>query len=112
MSDLTPNPTPGGHNPSDLRAEIDALIAQGIFDIAGGRLAGVWGGYPAAAQRAAERVVRGYEQWIGAFRKQGEAALIIHSLERPSSPSLGILDSQSDAGQSGLIRDLDGPCEL
>jgi FkbH-like protein len=61
---------------------------------------------PEAAQQAAERVVRGYEQWIGAFRKHSQAALIVHSLERPSSPSLGILDSQSEAGQSGLIRQI------
>ena len=209
MSDSTPNPTPAGHNPSDLRAEIDALIAQGTFDIASRRLAELWRRDPASgtasfatlrfdelrdklaltkfklailrsftvepivpllraeafayridlevhvgdfntyvqdildgqsslyrfapnavvlavrtdqaapelwsdfadlapevAQQAAERVVRGYEQWIGAFRKQSQAALIIHSLERPSSPSLGVLDSQSDAGQSGLIRQI------
>src|SRR6266852_9392016 len=61
---------------------------------------------PEAAQQAAERVVRGYEQWIGAFRKHSQAALIVHSLERPSSPSLGILDDQSEAGQSGLIRQI------
>ena len=61
---------------------------------------------PEAAQQAAERVVRGYEQWIGAFRKYSQAALIVHSLERPSSPSLGVLDSQSEAGQSGLIRQI------
>jgi FkbH-like protein len=61
---------------------------------------------PEVAQQAAERVVRGYEQWIGAFRKHSQAALIIHSLEHPSSPSLGVLDSQSEAGQSGLIRQI------
>ncbi len=61
---------------------------------------------PEAAQQAAERVVRGYQQWIGAFRKHSQAALIIHSLERPSSPSLGVLDDQSEAGQSGLIRQI------
>jgi FkbH-like protein len=61
---------------------------------------------PEAAQQAAERVVRGYEQWIGAFRKHSQAALIVHSLERPSSPSLGVLDSQSEAGQSGLLRQI------
>ncbi len=61
---------------------------------------------PEAAQQAAERVVRGYEQWIGAFRKHSQAALIIHSLERPSSPSLGILDDQSEASQSGLFRQI------
>jgi FkbH-like protein len=61
---------------------------------------------PEAAQQAAERVVRGYEQWIGAFRKHSQAALIIHSLERPASPSLGVRDDQSEAGQSGLIRQI------
>ncbi len=61
---------------------------------------------PEAAQQAAERVVHGYEQWIGAFRKHSQAALIIHSLERPAIPSLGVLDSQSEAGQSGLIRQI------
>jgi FkbH-like protein len=61
---------------------------------------------PEAAQQAAERVVRTYEQWIGAFRKYSQASLIVHSLERPSSPSLGVLDSQSETGQSGLIRQI------
>src|SRR5208282_2448116 len=61
---------------------------------------------PEAAQQAVERVVRGYEQWIGAFRKHSQSALIVHSLERPSSPSLGVLDDQSEAGQSGLIRQI------
>src|SRR6267378_5921108 len=61
---------------------------------------------PEAAQQATERVVRGYEQWIGTFRKHNQAALIIHSLERPPSPSLGILDDQSEASQSGLIRQI------
>jgi len=61
---------------------------------------------PEAAQQAAERTVRGYERWIGAFRKHSQAALIIHSLERPSTPSMGVLDSQSETGQSGLIRQI------
>ncbi len=39
---------PGGHNPSDLRAEIDALIAQGTFDIAARRLAELWRRDPAS----------------------------------------------------------------
>ena len=59
---------------------------------------------PEAAQQAAERVIKSYEQWIGAFRKHSQAALIVHSLERPSTPSLGVLDNQSETGQSGLIR--------
>src|SRR6267143_1261866 len=219
MSDLISNspsdPTPAEHNPSNLRAEVDGLIARGAFDLASQRLAELWRRDPASgtasfvtsrldelhektrdnlgdklaltkfklailrsftvepivpllraeafaygvdlevhvgdfntyvqdmldsesslyrfapnavvlavrtdqaapelwrdfadvapevAQQAVERVARGYEQWIGAFRKHSQAALIIHSLERPSSPSLGVLDDQSETGQSGLIR--------
>jgi len=213
MSDSISNPAPAEQNPSNLREEVDGLIAQGAFDLAARRLAELWrrdpasgtanfvtsrldelreklGGKlaltkfklailrsftvepivpllraeafvygidlevhvgdfntyvqdmldgqsslyrfapnavvlavrtgeaapelwrdfadlaPEAARQAAERVVQGYEQWIGAFRKHSQAALIVHSLEHPSSPSLGILDSQSEAGQSGLIRQI------
>jgi FkbH-like protein len=213
MSDSISNPAPAEQNPSNLRVEVDDLIAQGAFDLAARRLAGLWRRDPApgtanfvtsrldelrekpgnklaltkfrlailrsftvepivpllraeafvygidlevhvgdfntyvqdmldgqsslyrfaphavvlavrsgeaapelwrdfadlapeAARQAAERVVQGYEQWIGAFRKHSQAALIVHSLERPSSPSLGILDSQSEARQSGLIRQI------
>lgn len=61
---------------------------------------------PEGAERVVRDVVQRYEQWIGAFRKHSQAALIVHSLERPSSPSLGVLDDQSEAGQSGLIRQI------
>jgi len=61
---------------------------------------------PQAAQQAVGRVVRSYEHWIGAFRKHSQAALIIHSLEQPALPSFGLLDSQSETGQSGLIRQI------
>jgi FkbH-like protein len=73
---------------------------------------------PEAAEQAAERVipsvipgmvrgvVQGYEQWIGAFRKHSRAALIVHSLERPPALSFGVLDDQSETGQSGLIRQI------
>src|ERR1700730_4993355 len=37
---------------------------------------------PGAAQQAAQRVVRGYEQWAGAVRKQSGAARMIPSLQR------------------------------
>jgi FkbH-like protein len=213
MSNSTSNSTPAEHNPPNLRAEVDGLIAEGAFDLASRRLAQLWRRDPASAtasfvtsrleqlrdktrdklaltkfklailrsftvepivpllraeafaygidlevhvgdfntyvqdmldsqsslsrfapnavvlavrtdqaapelwrdfadlapevaQQAAERVVRGYEQWIGAFRKNSQATLIIHSLERPSTPSLGVLDDQSEAGQSGLIRQI------
>ncbi len=56
------------------------------------------------AQQAAERVERGYLQWVHSFRQHSQAALIVHSLEQPGYPSLGVLDGQTEAGQSGLIR--------
>jgi hypothetical protein len=59
-----------------------------------------------AARRAGDRVARGYEQWVTSFRRHSQAALIVHSLERPMHPSLGVLDSQSETGQSGLIRQI------
>jgi FkbH-like protein len=61
---------------------------------------------PEAAQQAARRVANGYEQWVRSFREKSSAALIIHSLERPSAPCLGVLDDQSETGQSGLIRQI------
>jgi FkbH-like protein len=59
---------------------------------------------PEAARAAAERVVRSFEQWAASFRERSQAALIVHSLEQPRNASLGVLDSQSESGQSGLIR--------
>jgi len=58
---------------------------------------------PEDTRQAADRVARCYEQWAASFRKYSQAALILHSLERPRHPALGILDSQSEDGQSGLI---------
>ena len=61
---------------------------------------------PEAAQQAAERVSRSYLQWVHSFRQHSQAALIVHSLEHPANPSLGVLDSQSEAGQFELIRQI------
>ena len=66
---------------------------------------------PDMARQAADRVVRGYEQWMNSFRQHSQAALIVHSLEHPTHPSFGVLDSQSEGGQSetgqsGLIRQI------
>ncbi len=62
---------------------------------------------PEAAKEAAGRVIRGYEQWIATFRQHNQAALVVHSLEQ-ARPALGVLDSQSESGQSGLIRQVNG----
>lgn len=70
----------------------------------------VWGAFaemsPETVRQSTERVIHSYEQWIGAFRKQSQAALIIHSLETPSDPAFGILDSQSMVSQSGSIQEI------
>jgi len=58
------------------------------------------------ARQAANRVARSYEQWVSSFRQHSQAALIIHSLERPTPASLGVLDNQSDPSQSGLIHQI------
>jgi len=68
-------------------------LASGFADLA-----------PDAARQAAERVVRTFEQSVSVFRQHSQAALIVHSLAPPSDPSLGVLDGQSEVGQSGLIR--------
>lgn len=61
---------------------------------------------PDAARQAADRVIHGYEQWVGSFRQHSQAALVVHSLERPRHAALGVLDSQSETGQTGLIRQI------
>src|SRR5215469_4238563 len=58
------------------------------------------------ANQAAERVVRSFEQWIVAFRARSSAALVIHNLELPSMPNLGVLDGQLENGQSDLFRQI------
>ncbi len=58
---------------------------------------------PEATRQASDRVIRSYDQWVASFRHNSQAALIVHSLARPR-PAFGVLDSQSESGQSGLIR--------
>jgi len=58
------------------------------------------------ASQITERVTRSYEQWVQSFRQHSQSALILHSLEQPSHASLGVLDSQTETSQSGLIRQI------
>jgi FkbH-like protein len=57
-----------------------------------------------AAHQAADRVAKRFDEWVRALRRHSQAALILHSLERPSRTAFGVLDGQSEDGQSGLIR--------
>jgi FkbH-like protein len=58
---------------------------------------------PDAAQEDVRRVSSSFRQWIAAFRERSAASLIVHSLEQPLHPGLGVLDSQSENGQSAAI---------
>ena len=59
-----------------------------------------------AASEATQRVCTSFRQWIQAFRRQSQAALIVHSLEQPLRPASGLLDSQSLSGQAEAIHQI------
>jgi FkbH-like protein len=53
---------------------------------------------------ASVRVSDSLKQWVRAFRERSKAALIVHNLEQPARPSLGLLDAQSDGSQSVKVQ--------
>jgi FkbH-like protein len=55
---------------------------------------------------AAGLVSAAVRQWIAAFRERSAASLIVHSFEPPPHLGFGVLDSQSNAGQSAAIQQL------
>lgn len=59
-----------------------------------------------AAGQVVDRVVEGYRSWIGAFRSRSQASLVLHNLEVPVEPELGVLDVQRARGQAEVLRDL------
>lgn len=58
------------------------------------------------AAAAAQRVVNNYRQWARAFREHSQASLIVHALEQPSVPSLGVLDAQSPLHQRAAFEQI------
>jgi len=56
-----------------------------------------------AVSEAVSRVAGTMQQWINEFRARSQAALILHNLEQPSGPALGVLDGQREPSQSGAI---------
>ncbi|MGA9474571.1 MAG: hypothetical protein WBV36_19040, partial [Terriglobales bacterium] len=81
-----------------------AILAVRVEDVAPDLTINFADQSPEAAQQAAARVARSYEQWVNSFRQNSQSALIIHALESPRPASLGVLDNQIESGQSGLIR--------
>ena len=61
---------------------------------------------PNQARASITRVVASFQSWIKAFRQHSSANLLIHTLEQPAIPSLGILDAQSEAGQLAAIQQI------
>jgi len=56
-----------------------------------------------AIAEAAEHTHKNYRQWVRIFREHSSANLIIHNLEQPVVPSLGVLASQSNSGQRAAL---------
>jgi len=61
---------------------------------------------PEAVSTAVQRVSNSFGQWIRAFRERSSAALVVHSLELPPRPSMGLLDGQQETGQSAAIQQI------
>lgn len=67
----------------------------------------LWDAVPldAGALEAIEtRVLETFESILRAFRSHSAASLLIHALELPVMAAHGLLDDQSEAGQSGAVR--------
>ena len=56
-----------------------------------------------AGEHSVQRVSSSFEQWMHAFRERSQAALIVHTLEQPIQPPLGILDGQRETSLSDLL---------
>jgi len=70
---------------------------------------------PESALAAVQRVAESVRAWVRLFRERSAATLIIHNLEQPEVPSLGVLDAQNSCGQKARfeginqqLRDLAG----
>jgi FkbH-like protein len=61
---------------------------------------------PEGANDVVERALQGYRNWISALRTHSEAALVIHNLELPAEPAMGVLDAQSAMSQVQLVQQL------
>lgn len=70
----------------------------------------LWSGYadlsPDTVASSVARVVDSSRSWISAFRQHSSANLIVHTLEPPPIPSLGVLDGQLDTPQADAIRQI------
>ena len=61
---------------------------------------------PAAVEQTVARASSNFEDWIRAFRSHSSVPLIVHTLEQPVLPSLGVLDAQMAASQRRAVEDV------
>src|ERR1019366_2217040 len=61
---------------------------------------------PEGVSAVVERVCNSFSQWIQVFRERSSAAVIVHSLELPARPAMGLLDAQQQTGQSAAIQQI------
>jgi FkbH-like protein len=70
----------------------------------------LWGGFAdlssGAVAEAVQRVVNNYQQWARALRERSQASLVVHTLEQPSVPALGVLDAQSPPHQRAAFEEI------
>src|SRR6266851_2088909 len=57
-----------------------------------------------AVTQAMQRVSNSMSQWMSAFRERTQATLIVHNLEQPIRPALGILDCQIETGLPDAVQ--------
>ena len=61
---------------------------------------------PGHAEAVVERVSRQFGDWMQAFRRHSKAHLIVHELETPAFPAMGVFDRQTASGQFERIAQL------
>lgn len=72
----------------------------------------LWSGFAEMGQEDVEAAVAkasaSFRSWIEAFRSRSKAHLIVHLLETPAWPSMGVLDAQQEVGQVEAVRRING----
>ncbi len=70
----------------------------------------LWDKYPdlsvSEAREAMDRVIGHFRNSIETFRSHSKAHLIMHTLEVPAHPCEGVLENQSQGGQSAMIQEI------
>lgn len=59
---------------------------------------------PADIDAQIEQAVQNLRNWIGIFRSRSQAHLILHTLELPADPAMGVYDAQAAQGQAAAIQ--------